>query len=219
MMPHIIEFVGVPCCGKSTLSHKVVNQLSANKRINEKQFELSHNVNIIKRSWAKLFRAVNYCARNPVRAFKIRNIFPSIGRRINYYYIMDLCSCKETVVLEQGFCQIVMSLFEKEKPYEKRIEEILNQMPLGEQDMVVFIDVTQDEIKDRMKKRPQNDQPYFSNADDVDAEIEKSIMTLQIIKRVIEKKKIRSIVVENHSGEDNIAAQSIVAALEELEDK
>jgi len=219
MMPHIIEFTGVPCCGKSTLSHKVANQLSANRSINEKQFELSHDANRIKRSFAKLFRAIKYCMRNPVRAFQTRKDFQSIGRRINYYYIMDLCSCKETVVLEQGFCQIVMSLFEKEKPCEERIEEIINQMPLGEQDMVVFIEVTQNEIKDRMQKRPENDQPYFSNAVDIDEEIEKAIMTLRIIKRVVDKKNIRSIVVENHTGEEDIAVQSIVVALEEFEDK
>jgi hypothetical protein len=218
-MPHIIEFTGVPCCGKSTLSHKVANQLSVRGNINENQFELSHDANRIKRSLAKFFRAVKYCTNKPVMAFRARKTFPTIGMLLNYYYIMDLCLCEETVVLEQGFCQLVMSLYEKEVPCEEKIEEIINRMPLSEQDIVVFIEVTPNEIKDRMKKRSDNDQPYFSDSPDIDEEIEKAIMALRIMKRIVDRRNIRSITVENHTGKEDIAVQSIMVALEELENK
>lgn len=218
-MPHIVEFTGVPCCGKSTLSHKVANQLSENRNINEKQFDLSHGTNGTKRILAKLYRAAKYCMRHPARAIQARNMFQSIEGLINYYYIMDLCSCKEMVILEQGCCQMIMSLFEKEKPCEEKIEAIIKQMPFNELTTVVFVEASHNEIKDRAKHRPENDQPYFLNSVNIDEEIETAIMTLKMIKCAVDKRNIGTIVVENHTGEEDFAAQSIVVALEELENK
>lgn len=185
-MSRIIEFVGVPCCGKSTLAHYVAKEL----KYDETQYIYSHIESSTKRIVLKLFCTCVFVLTHPMKSalFIIKGLSPAFF--INFAFIKWVC-LKKNIVLEQGYCQLVMSFFEQKTLItSKKITEIVDLiLPKTDDILVVFVDVSIQNIKNRIKMRKINDLPKFSKNDDIDSNIKSMQYCLNLMEFILKKKK------------------------------
>lgn len=118
----VIDFFGLPGCGKSTVSHLLAEKLCKNGyKVLEPSYDLDHNLSCNKRKFVKLGQYILYSLIHPVKSCKVSKLVKNSGygefsqvlsQRINI--TTKLVALKKTgldyIIFDEGFCQAAISL-------------------------------------------------------------------------------------------------------------
>ena len=119
-----IEFLGVPACGKSTLSRTLAQQLIGQGLIvSEPTFDLDHRLPKLARQWRKLCRSAAFLALHPHTAMQdmaaiLQTRQATFGdlrkATLNWLFIRSIATAPrlpgEVTILDQGVAQAVWSI-------------------------------------------------------------------------------------------------------------
>ncbi|MBQ3548136.1 MAG: hypothetical protein IJA44_06665 [Clostridia bacterium] len=179
----IIEFTGVPCSGKSDISHELANILRKNGfSVCEKQYEISHSDNSKKRALKKVLTCFLYCIRHPKRAFSFYRLIGSAKCWMNYIYLFSL-NCKNDIcILEQGYLQLIGSFFDNVSPDMQRMSALFKALIPEKYIIQVFISASKETILNRANFR--NDKPFFVQAEASQSSLEYSIATCNLLQKI-----------------------------------
>jgi len=120
----LIEFLGLPGAGKSTLSHNVAHLLSERGyTVDEATYEVDHDLGTFQRILVKLSGVASYVCRNPIHAANdVARILAAQQETLadarrsifNWLFINSIVSQahagKRIVILDQGLAQAVWSV-------------------------------------------------------------------------------------------------------------
>lgn len=176
----IIEFTGVPCSGKSDVSHELA-VLLRNKgySVCEKQYELSHTKESKIRAVKKAISSFSYCLKHPKRSMDFFRLMGSIKHWLNYTYLLSH-NCKEEVcILEQGYLQLIASFFDNCKPNEKKMEYLFKNLIPCTNIIQVFVLVSKDTVLERGKTR--EDKPFFIQSNTPETALDFSLATNEML--------------------------------------
>lgn len=172
----IIEFTGAPCCGKSTVSHKLAELLRMNGfSVEEPLYKISHLETKMKRVIIKLMRAVLYAIAHPKVAISAYH-YGSLKWCINYLYIRSISGRKKICILDQGLCQCIASLFENKFVNGDTVEECFSTLlPITLDRFQVFIMANSYNIMEKAAKR--TDTLYYTACENEAEAIENAVRT------------------------------------------
>ncbi len=210
----IIEFVGVPCSGKSRISHDLSEFIKGNNmRVCEKQYEMSHGANRIRRSTLKLLIALKECICHPCSSVRALSEIEDKVVWVNFLYVVGITKKNDFCILEQGLGQCVSSLYNgRNGEFNLIFNKINNLFPEKLDRTYVFIDVLPETIIKRMNMRSSGDDPFYCEHSNQEDFIESAIATVMKIKRVIKEKYGEDSVISIDNNEEN-SVQSIVGDL------
>lgn len=216
-MQKIIEFVGVPCCGKSTLSHQVAEELKKSECVDETQFFLSHSTSHAQRAFLKIVFCIAYFFCHPIRMINLVWRRYSLSLLMNYAYISWICRKRKTIVLEQGLCQLIMAFYENHDFKDESILSKLIDLNVANKNrLVVFVDVTAGDVKERILLRGENDQPIIARSPDVGKAIAQSMEMFEALwGELNHTETCRVIRVNNRKGMTKEAVNQIIKAVRE----
>lgn len=161
----IIEFTGVPCSGKSDISHELAGLLrNQGYTVCEKQYVLSHSEKSIKRILAKLTACFLFCIWHPKRSLSYYRSIGDMKLWMNYIYLIAHRCKKDICILEQGYLQFVGSLFDNAKPDAQRMDSLFNSLVPQNEMVQIFISATKETVLERAASR--EDKPFFMNAEE-----------------------------------------------------
>ena len=179
----IIEFTGVPCCGKSAVSHELAKLLRDHGySVCEKQYEVSHNTNSAVRAFKKLLSCFGYCLKHPKKALSDYRFIGSKRLWLNDMY-MRSHKCKQDVcILEQGYLQLVGSFFDGQKPDAEKMKILLNRVVPENEIVQVFVAASQETVLERANAR--QDKPFFMQAEQPEKALEQVFATVEMLGQV-----------------------------------
>ena len=215
----IIEFTGVPCSGKSSVSHELFKKLSEeNLSACEKQYELSHNASGFKRIFLKLAACFLYCIMHPKASISYYRIIGSLGLWLNYIHLLSLSKNNGICILEQGYLQLIGSFFDNAEP-DKEKAELLFKKLMPELDIVqVFVSASRETVLKRANRR--NDKPFFLTSAAPEASLELSFKTSALLKELwIENRGNEKFIeaVSTEEGSSKAVSQKIFEILKQKE--
>ena len=182
-----IEFTGLPCSGKSTISHELANLMRKDDyEVDETPYNLSHKTGKLKRVAIKLFYAIRLLVLEPIQIINVLSLKKiSLSNKFNicYVYSMYLRKGECIYVLDQGFAQSIMAVLECKKNTEVNIEKILNM--ISNKKIIIyqiFVNASKRTIELRSNNRTMP--CYFSESKCKDLIIEKGINDLEVLKRL-----------------------------------
>ena len=194
----IIEFTGVPCSGKSDVSHELAGLLrDQGYTVCEKQYVLSHSEKSIKRILAKLTACFLFCIRHPKRS---RSYYRSIGDMklwMNYIYLIAHRCKKDICILEQGYLQFVGSFFDNAELDTQRMDSLFNSLVPQNEMVQIFVSATKETVFERAASR--EDKPFFMSAEDPGNALDCSFASCEALTQTWcnHKGKAKFIAVEN----------------------
>lgn len=205
----IIEFLGVPCSGKSQISHELAALIrESGKSVCEKQYELSHTQKQYTRVISKILKTIKMCVLHPCTSYRLLKKFGNKRCWINYLDILGTTANDDVLIFEQGLCQCIGSLFDNQKTDETGIRNLLDEiLPEQADRALVFVSIDKSVLTKRMDLR--EDKPFYLNSDDVSAAIDGSINTAKILSDCWQSKYGDRYLISVSNNEDN---QSIEAA-------
>lgn len=198
----IIEFTGVPCSGKSDVSHELA-QILRNQGFGvcEKQYELSHHQNSKTRALKKVIACFFYFIKHPKRAVGLYQLFDSKKCWMNYIYLLSHNCEKNICILEQGYLQLIGSCFDNAKPDMKRMELLFETIIPQNKTIQVFIAVSKETVLDRVKYREEK--PFFAQTESIESALDYSIATSNMLHQLWCQHKGKREVVYVSNNEDN----------------
>jgi hypothetical protein len=120
----LIEFLGLPACGKSTMSRRVADLLMEQGLVvDETSYDLAHRRRKVARQRAKLIHLASFAAWNPLTAFS--DVLAISGTRqaslmdlgkesLNWLYILSMAARRRSppvvTILDQGIGQAIWSI-------------------------------------------------------------------------------------------------------------
>lgn len=210
----IIEFTGVPCSGKSDVSHELADLLrNQGYQVCEKQYELSHSDGVRNRVLAKLTACFFFCLRHPKQSFECYRSIGSVRYWINYLYLLAHRCKSDICILEQGYLQFVGSLFDNAKPDDQRME-LLFQKLVPQADIVqVFVSATKETVFERATSRA--DKPFFMHAEDPAKALEDSFTTCCKLRQIWCKNKGEAKFIFVSNDKEN-AQREVAEAISEI---
>lgn len=118
----VLDFFGLPGCGKSTVSHLLAEKLrEKGYKVFEPSYGLDHNLSCNKRKLVKLGQYISYSLIHPVKSCKVSKLVKNSGygefsqvlsQRINI--TTKLVALKKTgldyIIFDEGFGQAAISL-------------------------------------------------------------------------------------------------------------
>ena len=112
----IIEFLGVPCSGKSQISHELAELIrESGKSVCEKQYELYHKQEQYKRVISKILKTIKMCILHPCISCRLLKKLDSMRCWLNYLDILGTTANDDILIFEQGLCQCIGALFDDKK--------------------------------------------------------------------------------------------------------
>lgn len=121
-IPIVLDFFGLPGCGKSTVSHLLAERLrNAGYKVYEPSYDLDHNLWAWKRKLKKLYQYIVYMVLNPKKVSEIVILvkhngytvfFEQLSQCINIvtkYYAIYV-SGFDYIIFDEGFYQAAISL-------------------------------------------------------------------------------------------------------------
>lgn len=120
--PTVLDFFGLPGCGKSTVSHKLAESLrSDGYTVYEPSYNLDHNLSGIKRKLVKLWQYILYFLVHPVRSNEISKLvkdngYSAFSERLSQCINIasKFWAVKKNgfdyILFDEGFCQASISL-------------------------------------------------------------------------------------------------------------
>lgn len=160
----IIEFTGVPCSGKSDISHELADLLrNQGYTVCEKQYVFSHIKKPINRILAKLTECIIFFIKSPKQCIACYRSIGSVRHWINYIYLIAHRCKKDICILEQGYLQFVGSLFDNAKPDTQKMDLYFKNL-IPQTDIVqIFVSATKETVLERATTR--EDKPFFMSAE------------------------------------------------------
>ena len=215
----IIEFTGVPCSGKSDISHELAKLLrEAGFSVCEHQYELSHNANSKKRALTKASACLTYCLMHPVRALGFYRRIGSVGCWMNYIFLLTNRCKKDFCILEQGYLQLVGSLFDNTDPDAEKMDRLFKALVPQENILQVFITATEKTVLTRANARA--DKPFYIQADSPEAALSQSFATAKLLQQVWCQNKGETKFISASNDEDDAqkkVAQTVFDAMKQKE--
>lgn len=116
----IIDFFGLPGCGKSTISHELAKKLRNNGNIvAEPTYDLDHGNSAGKRKLYKIFCAINYTICHPINAKRLFSVIRKCGNGLSDSYKLSITilsrisminNADNITVLDEGLTQMAISI-------------------------------------------------------------------------------------------------------------
>ena len=214
----IIEFLGVPCAGKSQISHELGAIMEDNGiSICERQYELSHTESKYVRALSKILKTMKMCVLHPCTSFHCFKTLRNISCWLNYMDILGTATDKNVLIFEQGLCQCIGSLFDNEKSDEDTIQKIYDTILPNQSDrIVVCVSLEKAVLIKRMEMR--EDKPFYYSSGDVSITLDNSINTVKMLRDCWKSKYGEKCLVDVSNDEDNQSvkvARKIFDALKE----
>lgn len=155
--PIIIEFLGSPGVGKTTLAHMLYKKYS--KSVNVKLIKTSKNR--FKRFFIKSFLFGSYFVIHPIQAFNIMKVIKSTSQSstkdlmkmiFNHIYLMGLYNTfQNKVIIDQGLAQSIWSI---QLTAQNRLTNLEILLPKHNGNIVyIYIDAPYEEIRKRLDSR------------------------------------------------------------------
>lgn len=179
----IIEFTGVPCSGKSDISHYLAKCLREEGfSVCENQYELSHNSNAKKRALKKITACLGYGLKHPKSALDAYRQTGSVSCWMNYIYLLTNKCKKDFCILEQGYLQLVGSYFDSQQPDAQKMDALFKAL-VPDADMIqVFVSASKETVLSRANARP--DKPFFMQTADPEKALDNSLATADALRQV-----------------------------------
>lgn len=214
----IIEFLGVPCSGKSQISHELGAIMEDNGiSICERQYELSHTKSQYVRVLSKILETLKMCVFHPFISYRCLKVLRNKNCWINYMDILGTATNKEVLIFEQGVCQCISSLFDNGKSDEATIQKIYDAiLPEQTNRIVVYVLLEKAVLLERMEMR--EDKPFYYSSVDVSIALDNSINTANILRDCWVSKFGEKHLIDVSNNENNQsvnAARKIFDALKE----
>jgi len=215
----IIEFTGVPCSGKSDISHELAKLLrGAGFSVCEYQYELSHSANSKKRALTKAAACLSYCLTHPKRAIDSYRQIRSVGCWMNYIFLLSNRCKKDFCILEQGYLQLIGSLFDNTAPDAERMDRLIKALVPQEDIVQVFISATKETVLARANAR--SDKPFYVQADSPEAALDRSFATAQLLQQLWCQNRGETKFISASNDENNAqqkVAQTVFDAMKQKE--
>ena len=215
----IIEFSGVPCSGKSDISHQLADLLrSQGYTVCEKQYELSHSKKSINRILAKLTACGVFCMKHPKQSLACYRAIGSTRYWINYIYLLAHRCKKDICILEQGYLQFVGSLFDNATPDTQKMDLLFKAL-IPQADMVqIFVSATKETVLGRAASR--EDKPFFMHAEDPDQALDCVFSSCEALKQIWCKNRGETTFISISNEKENAqheAAKTILTIMKQKE--
>jgi thymidylate kinase len=201
----IVEFVGLPGSGKSTVSHAVAAILRASGRpVTERSFEIAHRVGGVGRRLAKLRLAARTLLRHPGAALALvrlvartrqRSRIEAIVKTLDFLYVCGLIaglSRRSGIhLLDQGFLTGIWSIdfgAGLSAPHGRLIDLGARCCGGAPADLVVILEVQPALAMERLKQRPGAASRLEKSLtlESRDRDLQKAIVTLERVRQAIE---------------------------------
>jgi hypothetical protein len=183
----IIEFFGVPCCGKSTYSHELAESIrQTTKNVFEIPYEISHNRGRIIRVAKKSLFGINFILRHPNKALRVlclKEVRTAI--RINLLFIFGCAmNPRELYVHDQGVVQSIAAVFDGRNAKPQTVLKLIELLGKDYHVKLIYIRVSPKTVIARSGMRPKRDKPFFySETGNMCKTIEQCISTTDAISR------------------------------------
>ncbi len=179
----IIEFTGVPCSGKSDISHELAQMLGdQGVQVCQKQYELSHGGDPKKRALKKATVCLCYCLTHPKRAIRYYRMIGSMRNWLNYIYLLSHNCKKEVCILEQGYLQLIASFFDNNKADLNKMEFLMKSLVPKTDIVQVFVWASKETVLDRAASRA--DKPFFMGEEDPAAALDLAFASCENLKQI-----------------------------------
>jgi len=215
----IIEFTGVPCSGKSDISHELAKLLrEAGFSVCEHQYELSHSANSKKRALTKAAACLSYCLKHPKGAIGAYRQIGSVGCWMNYIFLLSNRCKKDFCILEQGYLQLIGSLFDNLDPDAETMDRLFKVLVPQEDIVQVFITATRETVLARANTRA--DKPFYVQADSPEAALDRSFATAQLLQQLWCQNRGETKFISASNDENNAqqkVAQTVFDAMKQKE--
>lgn len=176
----IIEFTGVPCSGKSDISHELAVLLRNNGySVCEKQYELSHTKESKIRAIQKAISGLSYGLKHPRKSLKLFRLMGSVKHWLNYTYLLSHRCKEEICILEQGYLQLIASFFDNCEPNEKKMEYLFENLIPNTDIIQCFVLVSKGTVLERAKAR--EDKPFFIQSNTPETSLDFSLATNKML--------------------------------------
>lgn len=205
----IIEFLGVPCSGKSQISHELGEMIrESGKSVCEKQYELSHTAPHYKRVLSKILKTVKRCVFHPRTSYQLLKKLGNKRCWLNYLDIQGTVTNRDVLIFEQGVCQCIGSIFDNKTVDKAAVKEIFDEiLPCHADRFLVYVSIDKNVLTKRLELR--DDKPFYCSSDDISAAIDNSVNTAEILRDCWKSKYGEQYLIAVSNDEDN---QSIKAA-------
>lgn len=230
----IIDFFGAPGCGKSTLSSELA-KLLFNSGYNVSEFSRSiDNKKKYVRRCLKLSYFLSYFWKNPFLIIELFRIIPAneIGDKqeilkqiINIFYKLSFIkksSKYDFIIFDEGIPQMIISLlyYTNNDNYIKPLLELITKqlsLPIS----YIYINASEDTVKDRLKKR-DGQRSRIEKESDSSIRNKRLIHIEHLCNRLIVE--LNPIVINNNRGESSVSLaraiyQLLFAKIEENYEK
>ena len=163
----IIEMLGLPGAGKSTLSRLIAQRLAfAGIVVVEETYPRDHQRGRLRRAVEKLFRALLFCVREPNRAMSAvvligssrqATIFDWVGSLVNFLYLGEIyrrsTDRSDVVLLDQGVAQAAWSVGFAARNQGWVGSDDMNRLLTVRPDLVVVVHASSELILARLSQR------------------------------------------------------------------
>ncbi len=207
-----IEFTGIPCSGKSEISHELAALLRAEGySVCEKQYEGSHTQGTAKRVASKLLALAAYTFRHPCKALSLYKQFASQNLFVNYTALRAHRCKADVCLLEQGYLQLLGSFFD-EKEWEAERAMQLSKLVLPNEPIVqIVVSVSKETALKRARQR--KDKPFYLLARKPEAALEQALSIYDHLLELWQARGEAPCVITVSNDEENgqqLAAQRIL---------
>jgi len=149
----IVEFIGAPCSGKTTISHELVKTLKSKISVCESQYKISHG-GWVKRVTYKFFLCLKYFITKPFYSFRLLRV---IKKPKFFLYYLTLIASKDkfnVTIYEQGLGQFICSMFDEKPLKEEYVTYYFNELlPCKMDRILVYVKASCESINKRIEKR------------------------------------------------------------------
>ncbi len=201
----IIEFTGIPCSGKSDISHRLGALLyRGGASVAQEQYILSHRCSKSKRIFLKLLTAIQECIRHPYRSYRALSYINDKTVWFNYLYVAGFRSKCDYVIFEQGICQCICSMFEGNAHQVDSVANLVdNLLPQNPDRLFVFVDVSPETVERRAQLRAENDRPFYVSSREDHHAVEMAIAVTGLLKRILQNRYGNEQVVSVNNDAEN----------------
>ena len=184
----IIEFTGVPCSGKSDVSHELAKILREQGfSVCEKQYELSHSGNSKNRIITKIASCFLYGLKHPKKTIDYYFSIGSVRLWMNYIYLLSH-NCKSKIcILEQGYLQFIGSFFDNIEINAQEADLLFKKLMPQADVIQVFVSASKETVLNRAKSR--EDKPFFMQTEAPEAALDYAFIASETLNKIWCKNK------------------------------
>ncbi len=122
--PIVLDFFGLPGCGKSSVSHLLAEELrKLGKTVYEPSYETDHCSSPVRRKLSKFLCFIMYTINHPIKANRLIHLINSVGNNLFHSIVLAMIVIVRTeeinkhdrgiIILDQGLVQLAISICQK----------------------------------------------------------------------------------------------------------